>query len=61
MHPDRRGADDFCGEPAENGTPWQHHCTYGVPSLLNTLWLGFFVTAAIAAMAQWLMGGNAHI
>jgi spore maturation protein SpmA/spore maturation protein SpmB len=29
--------------------------------LLNTLWLGFFVTAAIAAMAQWLMGGNAQI
>lgn len=29
--------------------------------MLNTLWLGFFVTAAIAAMAQWLMGGNAHI
>ena len=29
--------------------------------MLNTLWLGFFVTAAIAAMAQWLMGGNAQI
>ena len=29
--------------------------------MLNTLWLGFFVTAALAAMAQWLMGGNAQI
>jgi spore maturation protein SpmA len=29
--------------------------------LLNTLWLGFFVTAAIAALAQWLIGGNAQI
>ncbi|ART48282.1 nucleoside recognition domain-containing protein [Acidovorax carolinensis] len=29
--------------------------------MLNTLWLGFFVTAAIAALAQWLIGGNAQI
>jgi len=29
--------------------------------LLNTLWLGFFVTAALAALAQWLVGGNAQI
>ena len=29
--------------------------------MLNTLWLGFFVTAAVAAMAQWLVGGNADI
>jgi spore maturation protein SpmA len=29
--------------------------------LLNTLWLGFFVTAAIAALSQWLVGDNAQI
>ena len=29
--------------------------------MLNTLWLGFFVTAAIAALSQWLMGGNTQI
>lgn len=29
--------------------------------MLNTLWLGFFVTAAVAAMAQWLVRGNADI
>jgi len=29
--------------------------------LLNTLWLGFFVTAAIAALAQWSVGGNTQI
>ena len=29
--------------------------------MLNTLWLGFFLTAAIAALAQWLVGGNAQI
>jgi spore maturation protein SpmA len=29
--------------------------------MLNALWLGFFVTAAVAALAQWLLGGNAQI
>lgn len=29
--------------------------------MLNTLWLGFFVTAAIAALAQWSVGGNTQI
>jgi spore maturation protein SpmA len=29
--------------------------------MLNALWLGFFVTATLAALAQWLMGGNAQI
>ncbi|NMM76435.1 nucleoside recognition domain-containing protein [Acidovorax sp. SRB_24] len=29
--------------------------------MLNTLWLGFFITAALAALAQWLLGGNAQI
>lgn len=26
--------------------------------MLNRLWLGFFLTAAVAALAQWLVGGN---
>ncbi|MDF2641606.1 MAG: hypothetical protein K0R45_878, partial [Pseudomonas sp.] len=25
--------------------------------MLNGLWLGFFVVAAISALAQWLVGG----
>ncbi|CAN7445210.1 nucleoside recognition domain-containing protein [Acidovorax sp. Leaf78] len=29
--------------------------------MLNILWLGFFLTAAVAALAQWLVGGNAQI
>jgi len=29
--------------------------------LLNILWLGFFVTATFAALAQWLVGGHAQI
>ena len=29
--------------------------------MLNTLWLGFFLTAAVAALAQWLVRGNADI
>ena len=29
--------------------------------MLNALWLGFFVVAALAALAQWLLGGHAHI
>ena len=29
--------------------------------MLNTLWLGFFVVAAVAALAQWLVGGNTHV
>lgn len=29
--------------------------------MLNTLWLGFFVSAAVAAAAQWLAGGNAQV
>ena len=29
--------------------------------MLNTLWLGFFLCAAAAALAQWLVGGNAQV
>ncbi len=29
--------------------------------MLNTLWLGFFMVAAVSAFAQWLVGGNAQI
>ncbi|MDH4426944.1 MAG: nucleoside recognition domain-containing protein [Acidovorax sp.] len=29
--------------------------------MLNTLWLGFFMVAAVSALAQWLVGGNAQI
>ena len=29
--------------------------------MLNTLWLGFFLTAALAALSQWLIDGNAQI
>jgi len=29
--------------------------------MLNGLWLGFFVVAAVAALVQWLVGGNSQI
>lgn len=29
--------------------------------MLNRLWLGFFLAAAAAALAQWLIGGNAGV
>ncbi|MEK1941164.1 MAG: hypothetical protein AAAB16_12415, partial [Pseudomonas sp.] len=29
--------------------------------MLNGLWLSFFVIAAVSALAQWLVGGNAGI
>lgn len=29
--------------------------------MLNRLWLGFFLAAAVAALAQWLVGGNADV
>ncbi|WP_296260440.1 MULTISPECIES: nucleoside recognition domain-containing protein [unclassified Pseudomonas] len=29
--------------------------------MLNGLWLGFFVVAAVSALSQWLIGGNAGI
>ncbi|WP_419482301.1 nucleoside recognition domain-containing protein [Dokdonella sp.] len=29
--------------------------------MLNRLWLGFFLTAAVAALAQWLVAGNAGV
>ncbi|MBN8727179.1 MAG: spore maturation protein [Xanthomonadales bacterium] len=29
--------------------------------MLNRLWLGFFLVAAVAALAQWLVGGNAGV
>lgn len=29
--------------------------------MLNTLWLGFFVVAAVAGLTQWLVGGNAQV
>ena len=33
----------------------------GYTRMLNGLWLGFFLVAAVSAMAQWLIGGNAGI
>jgi len=41
--------------------PTTHYGPHGVFSLLNILWLGFFVTATFAALAQWLVGGHAQI
>jgi spore maturation protein SpmA len=29
--------------------------------MLNALWLGFFLVAAVSALSQWLVGGNAQI
>ena len=29
--------------------------------MLNILWLGFFIVAAIAALAQWLVGGQPQV
>jgi spore maturation protein SpmA len=29
--------------------------------MLNGLWLGFFLTAALAALARWLIGGDAGV
>jgi len=29
--------------------------------MLNALWLGFFLVAAVAALAQWLVGGQVGI
>ena len=29
--------------------------------MLNALWLGFFMVAAVSALSQWLVGGNAQI
>ncbi len=29
--------------------------------MLNGLWLSFFIVAAVSALAQWLIGGNAGI
>ena len=29
--------------------------------MLNGLWLGFFVVAALAAFARWLLGGDATV
>lgn len=29
--------------------------------MLNILWLGFFIVAAIAALAQWLVGGQSQV
>ncbi|MEG0147743.1 MAG: nucleoside recognition domain-containing protein [Comamonas sp.] len=29
--------------------------------MLNALWLGFFLVAAVAALAQWLVGGQAEV
>ena len=29
--------------------------------MLNTLWLGFFLCAAVAALAQWLIGGQPQV
>ena len=29
--------------------------------MLNALWLGFFLVAAVAALAQWLIGGQAEV
>ena len=29
--------------------------------MLNRLWLGFFLTAALAALARWLVGGDSGV
>ncbi|HLD65872.1 MAG TPA: hypothetical protein VJA19_07505, partial [Pseudomonas sp.] len=29
--------------------------------MLNGLWLGFFVVAAVAALSRWLIGGDAGV
>ena len=29
--------------------------------MLNWLWLGFFVVALVAALAQWLLGGHVDV
>ena len=29
--------------------------------MLNALWLGFFIIGAIAALAQWLVGGQSQV
>ncbi len=42
--------------------PW--HDPFGpahVPSMLNRLWLGFFLAAATAALARWLVGGDTAV
>jgi len=33
----------------------------GLPGMLNWLWLGFFLVAALSALAQWLVGGHADV
>jgi len=32
-----------------------------LPGMLNWLWLGFFLVAALSALAQWLVGGHADV
>ena len=29
--------------------------------MLNRLWLGFFLTAALAALVRWLVGGDSGV
>ena len=29
--------------------------------MLNLLWLGFFIVAAVSAVAQWLLAGQAQV
>ena len=36
------------------------HSTQGI-RVLNGLWLGFFLTAAVTALARWLLGGDATV
>jgi len=36
------------------------HSQQGI-RVLNGLWLGFFLTAAVAALARWLIGGDATV
>src|SRR5256885_16508630 len=47
-----------CGWPHNGGLQLPRE---GRESMLNALWLGFFLVAAVAALAQWLGGGQGGI
>jgi spore maturation protein SpmA len=53
--PEKSGVCRFC-------RPRYHspHLPGDLP-MLNGLWLGFFIVAAVSALVQWLVGGNAGI
>src|SRR5256885_12565331 len=47
-----------CGWPHNGGLQLPRE---GRESMLNALWLGFFLVAALAALAQWLGGGQVGV